>query len=91
MPKKVNKLKRWSYGIRKEPSDLGPYVCDIYFGLTQIDYHTCIFSRKEAEKVGKTWVNFLEKCDAKFRYDSVKYPKWIDWYSIAYGKSLSNF
>ena len=82
-------VKRWSYGVRKELSEYGPYICDIYFGLKQIDYHTCCTSKKDVEKLGKFWVDWLKKCDKVFRYNPLEYKRgWLDWYSIAYGKML---
>lgn len=83
-----DKPQRWSYGIRREKSGYGPYVCDIYFGLNQIDYHTCCKNKQEAIDLGKYWVNWLKKCDKTFSYDPTKWKKWLDWYTIAYSKTL---
>ena len=78
----------WNYGVRRERSEYGPYICDIYFGFKQIDYHTDCKSRKDAISVGKHWVDWLKKCDKVFPYRSYKYKNWLEWYSIAYGKIL---
>lgn len=83
--KEIKYPQRWSYGVRREKSDYGPYICDIYFGLKQIDYHTCCESRNDANSVGKFWVDWLNKCDATVRYNPSDFgDKWIHWYSIAY-------
>ena len=88
--KSNNTKSKWSYGTRKESSDYGPYICDIYFGLKKIDYHTCCTSKKGAIKLGKFWVDWLERCDRRFKYDPTKYKNWVDWYSITYSKSYGS-
>ena len=82
------KNRRWSYGVRRERSGYGPYICDIYFGFKQIDYHTCCMSRKDAISLGKFWVDWLKKCDIAFRYEPAKYKNWLEWYSISYAHKI---